>query len=100
MGARLIVANVVERAPLPLSASMGYDDLPYTEEMAESLTEPVRLAPSLGGDVTRFRVKRPHPIPATLEAVAEKNPGLVVFGPDRRRVMRPRNWAGTPAHRS
>ena len=34
-----IVANVVERAPLPLSAIMGYDDLPYPPEMAESLAE-------------------------------------------------------------
>ena len=45
-GARLIVANVVEWAPLPLSAIMGYDELPYTPEMAESLAEPVRLARS------------------------------------------------------
>src|SRR5215470_18890526 len=57
MGARLIVANIVEWAPLPLSAIMGYDELPYTPEMAESLTEPVRLARSLGVEVTRLRVK-------------------------------------------
>src|SRR6266545_4303570 len=29
LGQRLIVANFVERAPLPLSAMLGYDDLPY-----------------------------------------------------------------------
>src|SRR5207247_10581680 len=40
MGTRLIVANVVERPPLPLSAIMGYDDLPYPHVMAESLVEP------------------------------------------------------------
>jgi hypothetical protein len=66
-GARLIVANVVEWAPLPLSAIMGYDELPYTPEMAESLAEPVRLARSLGVEVTRLRVKSLHPIPALLE---------------------------------
>src|SRR5215831_20420771 len=62
MGARLIVANVVEWAPLPLSAIMGYDELPYPPEMAESLAEPVRLARSLGVEVTRFRVKSLHPV--------------------------------------
>lgn len=74
-GARLIVANIVEWAPLPLSAIMGYDDLPYTPEMAESLAEPVRLARSLGVEVTRLRVKSLHPIPAMLEVVAEQDPG-------------------------
>ena len=100
MGARLIVANVVEWAPLPLSAIMGYDELPYTPEMAESLAEPVRLARSLGVEVTRFRVKSLHPIPAMLEVVAEQNPGLFVFGPDRSRIMRLRYWRAARAIRS
>src|SRR5713226_10675916 len=54
---RLIVANFVERAPLPLSAMLGYDDLPATPEMAESLQVPVRLAQALGVEVTRLRVR-------------------------------------------
>ena len=36
MGARLIIANIVEWAPLPLSAIMGYDELPYTPETANT----------------------------------------------------------------
>ena len=100
MGARLIVANVVERPPLPLSAIMGYDDLPYTAEMAESLVEPVRLARSLGVEVTRLRVKSLHPVPALLEVVAETDPGLFVFGPDRKRIMRLRYWRAARAIRS
>ena len=100
MGARLIVANVVEWAPLPLSAIMGYDELPYTPEMAESLAEPVRLARSLGVEVTRLRVKSLHPIPALLEVVAEQDPGLFVFGPDRKRIMRLRYWRAARAIRS
>jgi nucleotide-binding universal stress UspA family protein len=99
-GARLIVTNVVEWAPLPLSAIMGYDDLPYPPEMAESLTEPVRLARSLGIEVTRLRVKSLHPIPALLEVVAEQDPGLFVFGPDRSRIMRLRYWRAARAIRS
>src|SRR5215468_6941055 len=100
MGARLIVANIVEWAPLPLSAIMGYDELPYTPEMAESLTEPVRLARSLGVEVTRLRVKSLHPVPAMLEVVAETDPGLFVFGPDRKRIMRLRYWRAARAIRS
>jgi len=100
MGARLIVANIVERPPLPLSAIMGYDDLPYTAEMAESLAEPVRLARSLGVEVTRLRVKSLHPVPALLEVVAETDPGLFVFGPDRKRIMRLRYWRAARAIRS
>ena len=99
-GARLIIANVVEWAPLPLSTIMGYDELPYTPEMAESLAEPVRLALSLGVEVTRLRVKSLHPIPALLEVVAEQDPGLFVFGPDRRRIMRLRYWRAARAIRS
>jgi nucleotide-binding universal stress UspA family protein len=100
MGARLIVANVVERPPLPLSTIMGYEDLPYPPEMAQSLAEPVRLARSLGVEVTRLRVKSFHPIPAMLEVVAEADPGLFVFGPDRRKMMRLRYWRAARAIRS
>jgi nucleotide-binding universal stress UspA family protein len=99
-GERLIVANVVERPPLPLSTMLGYEDLPYPPEMADSLAEPVRLARSLGVDVTRLRVKSFHPVPALLEVVAEQNPGLFVFGPDRRRIMRLRYWRAARAIRS
>ena len=100
LGQRLIVANFVERPPLPLSAMLGYEDLPYPPEMEQSLAEPARLAHSLGVDVTRLRVKSFHPIPAMLEVVAEENAGLFVFGPDRRRIMRLRYWRAARAIRS
>jgi len=100
LGEPLIIANIVERPPLPLSTILGYEDLPYTPEMAESLEEPVRLARSLGVEVTRLRVKSLHPIPAMLEAVAEQNPCVFVFGPDRRRMMRLRYRRAARAVRS
>src|SRR5215470_16262430 len=100
LGERLIVANVVERPPLPLSVMLGYEDLPYPPEMAESLAEPVRLARSLGVDVTRLRVKSLHPVAALIESVAEQDPGILVFGPDRRRIMRLRYWRAARAIRS
>jgi nucleotide-binding universal stress UspA family protein len=87
-GQRLIIANFVERPPLPLSAMLGYDDLPYPPEMAESLQEPARLAHELGVEVTRLRVKSFHPIQAMLEVLTEQGAGLLVFGPDRRKIRR------------
>src|SRR5713101_2919237 len=88
LGQRLIVANFVERAPLPLSAMLGYDDLPYPPELAGSLQAPAQLARSLGVDVTRLRVKSFHPIQAMLEVAAEQGAGIFVFGPDRSRIRR------------
>ena len=88
LGQRLIIANFVERPPLPLSAMLGYEDLPYTPEMADSLQEPARLAQALGVQVTRLRVKSFHPIPAMLEVISEQRAGLFVFGPDRTRIRR------------
>ena len=88
LGQRLIVANFVERAPLPLSAMLGYDDLPYAPELADSLQAPAQLARSLGVDVTRLRVKSFHPVQAMLEVAAEQGAGIFVFGPDRSRIRR------------
>jgi nucleotide-binding universal stress UspA family protein len=88
LGQPLIIANFVERAPLPLSAMLGYDDLPYSPEMADALAAPATLARSLGVEVTRLRVKSFHPIPAMLEVLAEQGAGIFVFGPDRTRIRR------------
>jgi nucleotide-binding universal stress UspA family protein len=99
-GQRLVVANFVERAPLPLSAMLGYEDLPASPEMEQALAEPARLAASLGVQVTRLRVRSLHPIPALLEVVAEQDAGLLVFGPDRKRMSRLRYWRAARAIRS
>ena len=100
LGQRLIIANFVERPPLPLSAMLGYDDLPYPPEMAESLQEPARLARELGVEVTRLRVKSFHPIQAMLEVITEQGAGLFVFGPDRRKIPRLLYWRAAKAIRS
>ena len=100
LGERLIVANFLERTPLPLSAMLGYDDLPYPPELEESLKAPAMLALSLGVEVTRLRVKSFHPIPAMLEVMAEQAPGIFVFGPDRARIPRLRYKRAVRAIRS
>src|ERR1700724_1489978 len=45
LGQPLIIANFVERPPLPLSAMLGYDDLPYPPQMADALAAPAGPAP-------------------------------------------------------
>ena len=100
LGERLIVANFRERAPLPLSAMLGYDDLPYPPQLEESLKAPAMLALSLGVEVTRLRVKSFHPIPAMLEVIAEQRPGIFDFGPNRARIRRLRYWRAVRAIRS
>src|SRR5580765_4565733 len=74
-GQVLIVVNVVELPPLPLSLRMGYDQLEYTAEMEESLRAPARLAVSLGIRVERLRVKSPRPVEALLQVAKERRPG-------------------------
>jgi hypothetical protein len=100
LSAQLIVANFVERPPLPLSAMLGYDDLPYTAEMTAALAAPVRLAASSGVPVTRLRIKSFHPIPAMVQVSAEEGAGIFVFGPDRSRIPRLRYRRAVRALRS
>src|SRR5260370_20225784 len=64
LGQPLIIANFVERAPLPLSTMLGDDDLPYTPEMEGALAAPARLARSLGAEAARLPRKNVHPVPA------------------------------------
>jgi hypothetical protein len=86
-GQDLIVVNVTLLDPLPLSVMLGYDSLEeFTPELSESVRAPAELAVSLGVRVERLRVRSPRPVQALLELVAERLPGLLVFGPDRRRI--------------
>jgi hypothetical protein len=85
----LVVANVVELAPLPLSLMLGHDQIDSPAD-AEALAAPALLAQSLGVAVERLRIRSPRPIEALLAFVHECEPGLLVFGPDRRRLPRRR----------
>ncbi|MGO8956429.1 MAG: hypothetical protein ACLQFR_03500 [Streptosporangiaceae bacterium] len=100
LGQRLIIANFVERAPLPLSTMLGYDDLPDPPELADSLLAPAALAQALGLEVTRLRVKSFHPCQAMLDVLAEEDAGIFVFGPDRRRIGRLRYMRAVRAIRA
>ena len=79
-GAALLVVNAVETAFRPVTL-VGWDYV-AREDVEESLRQPCALASSLGVAVERLRVRSPRPVDALLEVVAEREPGLLVFGPD------------------
>jgi hypothetical protein len=81
-GRPLVIANVVRLEPLPMSVMLGFDRL-EPAELTDALLEPARLARSLGVEVERLRVRSPRPVSALVELVAEVQPGVVVFSPDR-----------------
>lgn len=88
-GEPLIVANITRLEPLPLSVLMGYDALEeLTPDVSQAVRRSASLAAGLGLAVQRLRIRTPRPVSALLQLVRESEPGLVVFGPDRRRVPR------------
>jgi Universal stress protein family len=90
-GEPLIVANVTRLEPLALSVMMGYDALEeLTPEVSASVGRPARLAAGFGLRVERLRIRTPRPVAALLELAREREPGLLVFGPDRERLSRRR----------
>jgi hypothetical protein len=91
-GQPLIVANITMLEPLGMSVILGYDALEeFTPEVSESVRRPAELARSLGVAVERLRIRSPRPIMALLELAAERRPGVLVFGSDRR-GLRPRMY--------
>jgi nucleotide-binding universal stress UspA family protein len=86
-GQRLIVVSVEELLLAPMDILMGWGPQPE----APAYLAPAELAASLGVPAERLRVKSPHPLSALLELVAEREPGLLVFGPDRSR-LKPRRY--------
>lgn len=87
-GHPLIVANIVELPPLPMSVRLGYDHLDDPPEIESALRAPAELAHSLGVQVERLLVRSPRPITALLELTQERRPGLLVLGWDPARLPR------------
>ena len=88
-GQPLIVVNAAEIPPTPWSL-LGYGYI-EREDLQDELRKPAELAQSLAVQVERLRVCSPHPIDALLEILAERRPGLLVFGPDSSR-LKPRRY--------
>lgn len=87
-GQPLIVANVVELPPLPMSVRLGHDHLDDPPEVESALRAPAELANSLGVHVERLLVRSPRPVTALLQLTAERRPGLLVLGSDPARLSR------------
>jgi hypothetical protein len=85
-GQPLVVVNVAEIVPT-LCAIVGYGYI-EREDLQRELSKPAELAHSLAVRVERLRVCSPHPVDALLELVAERRPGLLVFGPERSKLRR------------
>ncbi len=86
-GQPLVVAVLVELPPLPMSVLLGFDQIDSPEEAAAFLA-PAALAASLGVAVERLRVRSTRPVTALLELAAEREPGLLVLGPDMAKVSK------------
>jgi hypothetical protein len=80
-GQPLVLVNAAEVLPTAYSL-LGYGYV-EREELQDALRKPVELARSLAVSIERLRVCSPHPVDALLEVVAEREPALLVFGPDR-----------------
>lgn len=87
-GQPLVVVNAAEVLPTTWSL-LGYGYI-EREDLQRELLKPASLAHSLAVRVERLRVCSPHPVHALLEVVAERNPSVLVFGPNRAHVRRRR----------
>ena len=85
-GQPLIVANLVELPPLPMSVCLGHDHLDYPPEVAAALRAPAERAHRLGVRVERLLVRSPRPVTALIQLASERRPGLLVLGPEPGRL--------------
>jgi hypothetical protein len=90
-GQPLLLVNLVEIFPAPGAVVLRYGEVDDAPDHAAALRAPAELAHSLGVEVSRLRVRSPHPVGALLELTADRRPGLLVFGPDRKR-LKPRAY--------
>lgn len=91
-GSSLIVANLMNLRPYPLTAMLApeYSTLPHEEDLDAVRASAARAA-ALGIRTELLRVSSPRPVKALLELVHERGAGLLVFGPDRSLVA-PRRY--------
>jgi hypothetical protein len=91
-GAPLIVANLIDLPPYPATIMLvgaGGATLPHEEALEEVRAMAARAA-ALGIRTELLRVSSRRPVRALLQIVAERDAGLLVFGPDPGRARRRR----------
>jgi hypothetical protein len=89
-GAPLVVANLLELPPYPATLMLLGPEgatLPHEEALEEVRATAARAA-ALGIHTELLRVSSRRPVRALLEILAERDAGLLVFGPDLARTGR------------
>jgi hypothetical protein len=99
-GVPLIVANMLflPAYMTTLMLAREYATLPHEEDL-EAVRATAQRAASLGIATELLRVSSRRPVTALLELVAERDPGLLVFGPERSLLPRRRYRAAVRAVR-
>jgi hypothetical protein len=100
VGASLIIASMLELQPFPLTFMLAREHatLPHEEDL-DAVRATAARAAACGIPTELLRVSSPRPVTALLELTDERRAGLLVFGPDRRRLSRRRFRAATRAVR-
>jgi nucleotide-binding universal stress UspA family protein len=95
---RLLLANMIWLPPHPTTLTLAreYATLPHEEDL-DAVRATAERAAALGIPTELLRISSLRPIQALLELVAERDPGLLVLGPDPRRT--PRWWRAAAAWR-
>jgi nucleotide-binding universal stress UspA family protein len=91
-GVPLVIANILKLRPYPATlALLGPEglNLPHEEDL-DAVRSTAARAAELGVKTELLRVTTRRPVQALLEIVAERDAGLLVFGPDLRLTGRMR----------
>jgi nucleotide-binding universal stress UspA family protein len=86
----LIIANLLPFRPYPTTFILVGPEgmnLPHEEDL-DAVRATAERAATLGVKTELLRVTTKRPLRALLELVRERDAGLLVFGPDRRRTGR------------
>jgi nucleotide-binding universal stress UspA family protein len=97
-GARLIIANMLWLPPYPTTLMLAREHatLPHEEDL-DAVRETAGRAAARGVPTELLRISSRRPLAALIELIEERQAGLVVLGPDRRRT--PRWWVWLAARR-
>jgi hypothetical protein len=88
-GVSLIVANMLLLRPYPATLMLARENLSLPgEEDLDALRATASRAVALGIRTELLRVSSIRPVRAMLELAAQRQVGLLVFGPDRARIPR------------
>jgi hypothetical protein len=88
-GVPLIIANMLMLPAYPLTMMIAREHavLPHEEDL-DAVRATAARAAGLGIPTELLRVSSRRPLVAMIELARERDPGLLVFGPDLRRISR------------